>query len=111
MTCTFDQLLSQARVSLSKNGLWLAKEDRSCEAVGRVLVAVRALIDSANSEETKAETEKAKLAKENSRLAAELAQREKELREHQRSAFRRGLESLPDVSESQRDRLLTVNGG
>ena len=111
MTVTFDQLLDQAKVDLAKNGLWLAKEHRSCEAMSRVLVAVRALIDSANADENKAEAEKTKLAQENSKLAATLAERERELKELQKSTFRRGLEGMPDISESQRERLLTVNGG
>jgi len=111
MVVTFDQLLSQARVSLAKNGLWLDKEDRSCEAVGRLLVAVRALIDQANFDESKSEREKTKLANDNSKLATALAERERELAAIQKSAFRRGLESVPEISQAQRERLLITNGG
>lgn len=111
MSVTFEQLLSQAKVELDGKGLYLAKEHRTCEAMARVFVAVRAMIDSQAQSEIKSETEKTKLAKDNSRLAAELAEAQKELKKISITAIGRGLESDPAISEATRVRALSVNGG
>jgi len=111
MTVTFDQLLKQAKVEMDAKGLYLVKAHRTCEAVARVFVAVRAMIDSAAQSEIGHEQSISKLARENSRLAAELADRERQVADAQRSAIRRGLEAIPEISQNSRDRLLTVNGG
>lgn len=108
---TFEQLLSQAKVNLDEKGLYLSKEDRTCSATARLLVAVRAYIDSQNEVESKQERDKAKLANENSKLAARLAEVEREKAAAFTSFVRRGLESIPEISEVQRNRLLSVNGG
>jgi len=111
MTITFDQLLEQAKVSLAPNGLWLAKQDRTCESMSRVFVAIRALIDSVNDSETKISREHAALSKTNSRLAADNSESQKEITRITKTAIARGLESVPEVSDSARNRILSVNGG
>ena len=111
MTVTFEQLLSQAKVTLDSKGLYLAKEDRTCEAVGRLLVAVRAMIDSTSQSEVKSEREKTSLAKDISKMAAENAEGQKEIQRLTKTCIGRGLELVPEIPEVTRERLLNVNGG
>lgn len=110
MSVTFDQLLAQAKVELDSKGLYLAKEHRTCDAVSRVFVAVRAMIDSSAQADIKSEAEKTKLAVANSKLAAELAEAQKELNAVSMTVVKRTLEGDPSISESTRLRALSVNG-
>lgn len=108
---TFESILMQAQVSLDpKHPCWLGKEHRTCEATGRLLTAVRALVDTCNERESKFEAEKAKLADVNSKQAAKIAMLEGEKHELFKHAVRVGLESIPELTQSQRERLLSHNG-
>lgn len=111
MSVTFYQLLSQARVTMDKKGLYLIKSDRTCEASARVFVAVRAALDNDAQGELKSEKEKTTLAKEISRLASELAEAQREIQELNKTCFKRGLEGIPEIAQATRERLLNVNGG
>lgn len=110
MSVTFEQLLAQAKVELDSKGLYLAKEHRTCEAMARVFVAVRAMIDTTMQQDVKAESEKTKLATANSKLAAELAEAQKELNRVSMTCVKRTLENDPAISEATRHRALSVNG-
>jgi hypothetical protein len=108
---TFHQLCQQAGVTLASNGLYFAKEHRTCEAQARFNVAVRAMIDQAAADEAKHEREKARLAKANSELAARLAEAERAKANAEKATIRRGLEAT-DLPEVTRARIMstTPNG-
>jgi hypothetical protein len=106
MGVTFQQLLDQAEVKLAPNGLYLHKSNRNCESVARLMVAVRALIDSHNAEMLKSESEKTKLANEVSKQAAKNAVQAESLSKLSLDKVRIGLENNEHISEQERARLV-----
>lgn len=106
---TFEKLLAQAKVELDPKGLYLGKEHRTCEATARLLVAVRALIDAHADDMVRSAEERTKVSRENSRLATRVAELERELSQLKQIAIARGLEGLTELSQAQRERLMSFD--
>ena len=117
MAISIRDLVRQAGVEFVEGRNYFTPEHRNCHAMEKLCVALQAHLDSDNSKDidtanllAKLEREKAAMAKENSILAAKLQVAVEDKAKAEKLTIRRGLESLPEVSEMARNRIMDCSG-
>lgn len=108
---TFDEVVRASGVEMDKKGLYFAKPFRTCEYLAAFIGAARAMLSAKDREIQRLLGENAKLADRHSREAAKTAVLAEEKAELTKACIKRGLESLPDVTPTQRDRVLNISAG
>ena len=117
MAITILDLVRQANVEFVSARNYFTPEHRNCHAMEKFCVALQAHLDSDNAKDietanlvAKLEREKSVLAKENSVLAAKLQNAVEDKAKAEKLTIRRGLEALPEVSETARNRIMDCSG-
>ena len=117
MATTILDLARQAGVEFVPGRNYFKPEYRNCHSMELFCVALQAHLDADNDKEiefanivSKLERDKASAAKENSTLAAKLQVAIEEKAKAEKLTIRRGLESVPEISEMARNRIMDCSG-
>lgn len=107
---TIQEIFKAAGVEQERKARYFTPDYRTCEHTANFVVAVETAIESANKEHMESERRlNAALIEANNRvsvLSAKLADMERKLRESEKIAIGLGIESLPEVTEATRKRIM-----